>query len=228
MSHGGGFGSRWFTVAALVAVALMLVSLAGCAGSCSPAGSGVLGSVGVGSSNGSDAITPQSIPDGKVVTGAGGKSASTFRSMWKLALPAALKWQPDAYLVSASAESSTKDGVPAAWMMVFRTNGPGGKDYRIWMDSTGKVTRTLATPADKAYGTHAVPVTVLDSDQAVAKANEALKQRVNLAKTLGPRLGLGFMGDSGPYWFYMVMNTATGKLVTVTVDGVTGKIIAVK
>ena len=215
------------TVVALATLALAVVLAAGCGGSKASAGSGsanqgsqaepTSAASGTGAQrpvDGPVVIVPQSIPDGRTISGEGNPSY-TFRSLWKIALAEALKWKPDAYLVSASGDFVNNDGVPSEWMMVFRTHAPGGKDFRIWIDPWGKITRSEETASDSTLGTQAVMPTLIDSDEAVAAALPALSKTVAPEKTKDPKLGLGFKDGAGPYWYYIVLETSNGNYVTI-------------
>jgi len=169
-------------------------------------------------------VVPESIPDGRKILG-DGNPEYTFLSLWKRAVPTALQWKGDAYLASASGSFVNDDGVPSEWMMVFRTRAAGSPDLRVWIDPWGKVTRTEKTPADDTYGTRAVMPGIVDSDAAVTVGRSALKNK-GVTTTKDPRLGLGFKGDVGPFWYYVVLSN--GNYVTATIDALTGKATGVK
>jgi hypothetical protein len=221
-----------------VVLAGTLALAAGCGGSTSGAGSGPAapgsqaatttapGTGGQPAGDGPVVVTPDSIPDGRTISGEGNPEY-TFLSLWKMALVDAFKWKPDAYLASASGDFVNNDGVPSEWMMVFRTREAGGKDFRIRIDPWGKITQSEETAPDDTLGTRAVMPTIIDSDEAVAKALPALSAKVSPAQTKDPRLGLGFKSDAGPSWRYIVLDATTGNYVTVTLDANTGAVVSV-
>jgi uncharacterized membrane protein YkoI len=111
-------------------------------------------------------------------------------------------------------------------MMVFRTRD-GTRDLRLRIDPWGKVTGTQESAPDPTNGTQAVPPSIIDSDEAVARALPALAEKVNPDTTKDPRLGLGFEEGAGPWWYYIVL-TPGGDHVTVTLDAGTGDVVSVK
>jgi len=230
-------GARGHTIAAIGACAVALALVAGCASPGAGDGSKVGAGSGSGAAVGSTApgggtpvdgpvvIVPESIPDGRTVSD-GGNPEYTFRSLWKKALSTALEWKPDAYLVSAAGSFVNNDGVPSEWMMVFRTRD-GSKDLRVRIDPWGKVTGNQESAPDPTNGTVAVPSSIIDSDEAVAKALPALTDKVSPEQAKDPRLGLGFEEAAGPFWYYIVL-TPAADYVTVTLDAVTGDVVSVK
>jgi hypothetical protein len=227
-------------VVAALALCATLVALAGCGGTGPGNGAGSAGGTpgtvatgtagpGTGSPvDGAVVIVADSIPDGRAISGDGANPEYTFRSLWKRAVPGALAWRPDAFLVSASGDFVNNDGVPSEWMMVFRTRATGAKDLRVWIDPWGKVTRTQETAPDDTYGTRAVMPNIIDSDEAVAAALPALAERVAPATTKDPRLGLGFKDGAGPQWYYTAFATTDAAYVTATIDALTGKVVKVE
>jgi hypothetical protein len=223
------------------ALALALVAVAGCGGAGTGAGTGsttggtpggaTAGTTGPGPGtpvDGPVVIVPDSIPDGRTITSGGGNPEYTFLSLWKKALPEALKWKGDAYLVYAYGGFVNNDGVPSEWVLLFRTHASGANDLQMWIDPWGKVTRTEESAPTDVRGVRAVMPDLIDSDEAVAKALPALAEKVDPAKTRDPRLVLGFRDGAGPFWYYIVVENSSGNYVTVTMDALTGSVTGVK
>ena len=226
MSYGHARGPQWRAAAAMGVCAVALAMVAGCAAPGSGGGSKATGGSGGGTPvDGPVVIVPESIPDGRTIQD-GGNPEYTFRTLWKKALSTALEWKPDAYLVSAAGSFVNGDGVPSEWMMVFRTRD-GGKDLRLRIDPWGKVSSTQESAPDPTNGAQAVPPSIIDSDEAVAKALPALADKVGPDTAKDPRLGLGFKEAAGPFWYYIVLAPG-GDYVTVTLDAVTGEVVSVK
>jgi hypothetical protein len=240
MSNGHARAARWRTVAVLGVCAAALVVVAGCGGAGSGTGSGsttggtsggttiATGPPGGTPVDGPVVIVPDSIPDGRTITSGGGNPEYTFRSLWKKALPEALKWKGDAYLAYAYGGFVNNDGVPSEWTLLFRTHASGANDLQVWIDPWGKVTRTEESAPTDVRGVRAVMPDIIDSDEAVAKALPALAEKVDPAKTRDPRLVLGFRDGAGPFWYYIVVENSSGNYVTVTMDALTGSITGVK
>jgi hypothetical protein len=235
MLDGHARGVSWRTFAAVVALAAMLVLVAGCGTPGTGGGTGSTTATGTPATGGGTPpdgpvmIVPDSIPDGTTIKSpTGGNDEYTFRSLWKKALPEALKWKADAYLSTAAGAYVNDTGVPSEWTMIFRSRAGDPKDFAVYIDPWGKVTRTVEINATKTDGTEVVPPSIIDSDEAVKIALPALLERVRPEETRDPALGLGFSAPDGPFWYYIVFEKANAQYITVTIEAVTGKVVSVK
>ena len=222
------------TVAAAVAVALLLSGCGGDGGGGGAQPDGVTGTAETTTVSGQEgAAAADDIPAGReIAEGGGGPVSYTFREEWRRGLAAARQWRSGAYLITASGDMINDDGVPSSWRLLFVDKMPADTVLMLDMDPWGQVTdQREVTGGDVAsfVGDHtkAIPYEILDSDAVVSIGKAALGERLDLAKTKDPRVGLNYseIDGSGPYWTYSLFNTSNAEYVMARVDAITGTVV---
>lgn len=241
--HGGVISMRFRILAVFVGclTAAMLLGASGCEPSAdeNPTTSGEQARSEASDSSASDeAAAPDAdrIPPGReIAEGGGGPVTYTFREEWRRALDEAAAWRSGARLVSAVGQYVNNDGVPSEWRFTFVEGSAPDALLWIYIDPWGNVTETREEIGDAVTSNVSeydkpLPYDVIDSDQAVTIATEALAAQYSADKLRDPRIALGWsvLDGSGPYWEYDVFYTSNASYVNVRIDARSGEVVSLQ